>query len=86
MTLSDTTKATLDAALAAHIADECDGSLTTGYVLYASHLNAELDSRDATGYYAEYAEGQPFHVGLGLARMMADRFDAIWDDGGDDDL
>jgi hypothetical protein len=81
--MSVETKTALDTALEAHIADECGGSIVTGYVLHAAHLNPDLDSRDATGYYAEFAEGMPFHVGLGLSHMLANHYEDIWDD--DDD-
>ena len=83
--MSVDTKRALDEAIAAHISNECDGSIVTGYVLHASHLNADLDSRDATGYYAEYANNQAFHVGLGLAQMMRDHFNDIWNNEDEDD-
>lgn len=78
--MSADTKRALDEALSAHVADECDGSIVTGYVLHASHLNTDLDSRDATGYYAEFAKGMPYHVGLGLSDMLRTHYDDIWNE------
>lgn len=81
--MSSDTKQALDDAIAAHVADEADGALITGYVLHAAYINPDLDGREATGYYAEYATSQPYHVGLGLAHQMVNHFDEIWYD--DDD-
>ena len=39
--MSDTTKTALDAALAAHIADECDGGIISGYVLQAAYFSTQ---------------------------------------------
>jgi len=68
--VSDATKDALDAAIAAHIADETEGGIVTGYVLHASSLTADQMGRGVTGYYAEYADGQPHHIGIGLAVML----------------
>lgn len=80
--MSDTTKAALDQAIAAHIADECDNSILTGYVLHASHTNLEQIDRGATGYFMEHGENQAYHVSLGLAHQAVM---ALQTDFGDDD-
>ena len=75
--MSAQTKAALDEALAAHLADEVDGGgIVTGYVLLASSANSEQLKNKLTAYLFEAAELQPFHVGLGLAHrlvLMLDR-------------
>lgn len=64
--MSAETKAALDAAIAAHVADETPGSVVTGYALIASNATVEDFDEEVTRYYCEYADQQPFHVGLGL--------------------
>ena len=85
-TLSDATKAALDAALAAHIADECDGGIISGYVLQAAYFSTQTIEHGSTGYMREFAEDQPYHSGYGLAMHLLDyyrvpeRFDPEDDD------
>ena len=73
--MSAITKSALDDALAAHIADESHGALVTGYALYASTQTLEHFDREATGYFAEYAQGQAHHVAIGLVSMHSQRLD-----------
>jgi hypothetical protein len=78
--VSAETKAALDAAIAAHVADESEqpGTIVTGYALIASHATTEDFDAERTGYLAEYADRQPFHVGLGLVhrhRLMLEQDD-----------
>jgi hypothetical protein len=78
--VSDQTKEAMDAAIAAHIADEADGALITGYVLHAAYFNTDTDTRGSTGYYHDCAEGQGYHIGLGLAHMLVDHYsDSVYD-------
>jgi hypothetical protein len=72
--MSDTTKDALDAALAAHIADEGDGALVSGYVLQAAYFNGDTIEHGTTGYMREFADNQAFHTGLGLAAMLVDHY------------
>lgn len=69
--MSTETKKHLDAAIAAHVADEQDGAIVTGYVLQTSNMNSLHYEKGTTGYLLEFAENQPFHVGVGLAQMLA---------------
>ena len=72
--MSAETKAALDAALAAHMADEVgEATMLTGYVIHASHVSAASIDSGSTMYFAEYAERQPFHVCLGLAVQLTSR-------------
>lgn len=75
--MSTQTKAALDEAIAAHVADEQEGGgIVTGYVLLTSSANVEQLQNESTAYLFEAAELQPFHVGLGLAHrltLMLDR-------------
>lgn len=66
--VSAETKQAMDAAIAAHVADEgeAEGTVVTGYVLIASHSTADDFDEEITRYLTEYADQQPFHVGLGL--------------------
>ena len=66
--MSEQTKNALDQAIAAHIEDESDtsNSVVTGYALIVAHSTMEDFDKDVTRYLADYAEKQPFHVGLGL--------------------
>lgn len=69
--MSAQTKAALDEAIAAHVADVQDGGgIVTGYVLLTSSANVEQLKNEATAYLFEAAELQPFHVGLGLAHRL----------------
>lgn len=69
--MSAETKAALDSALEAHIRDETESeAIVTGYVLHASHVTGESFGNGSTGYFAEYAEHQPFHVCVGLAHQL----------------
>ncbi len=66
--MSAETKKLLDDAIAAHVADEYEdtGMIVTGYTLIASCSTIEDFDDEVTRYLTEYADGQPFHVGLGL--------------------
>lgn len=72
------TKHALDEAIAAHAASEAEvtGVVVTGYALVVSCSSAADFDDEVTRYLFEYAEGQPFHVGLGLVhrhRMNLER-------------
>lgn len=77
--MSAETKAALDAALQAHIADETNGSIVTGYVLLASNQDIEKLDQEVTGYWREVYTHQAMHTTVGLAVLLADqlREDAI---------
>ena len=66
------TKAALDAALAAHIADEGENHILTGYALIACGMNTDNFDRESTNYFYEWADSQPFHSSIGLAHVMVD--------------
>ncbi len=74
--MSDVTKAALDAAITAHLADEVDGAIVTGYVGLVQYATADMMNDDLTGYQRLIAEGQGFTTSLGLARYLSLRFDA----------
>lgn len=77
--MSAETKAALDTALAAHIADEGDGAFLTGYVLLAAAVPSD-GSMDSTRYLTAFAENQPYHSAYGLAHQLVDGFDLAWSD------
>lgn len=72
--MSDQTKANLEAALEAHIADETEGGMVTGYVTHVAYQRVDLGS--ASGYRVVTGTDQAFHVGLGLVHMLTENFDA----------
>lgn len=83
--MSEATKTALDDALAAHVADECDGSLVSGYVLQACYFNGGTVERGTTGYFREFSDDIPFHSSLGLANMLIDGLKDSQFDGDDDE-
>jgi len=64
--MSDQTKAALDAAVAAHVADECAGALTTGWALICAAATDQDFANGQTEYFVEQADMQPHHSTLGL--------------------
>lgn len=81
--MSDQTKADLDAALAAHIADVGDGSFVTDWAMIAALTTVDNIGTGRTSYFLEGNENQPVHVMTGLFRYASER--VIWDDDDDDD-
>lgn len=69
--MSDTTKAALDEAIAAHFADEQDGALVTGYVLQVQGQGfTEVDDDSTTRFLRAIAENQGVVVSLGLVDWL----------------
>lgn len=66
--MSAETKAAMDAAIAAHIADECEGGILTGYVLQTQYQDIDMMTNGETGFYRIEGERQSFTTTLGLAR------------------
>lgn len=65
--MSDSTKAVLDEAIAAHFSDEQDGALVTGYVLQVQGQGfTETDDAEQTRMLRTIAEHQGVIVTLGL--------------------
>ncbi|MFJ4997123.1 hypothetical protein ACIP5T_03155 [Microbacterium sp. NPDC088619] len=81
--MSDQTKATLDAAVAAHVSETGDGDLVTDWALIAATTSVENIGTGTTRYLLEGNDNQPVHVMTGLFRYASER--AIWDDGDDDE-
>jgi hypothetical protein len=69
--VSDQTKADLDAAIAAHFADEQDGAIVTGYALQVQGTGF-TDERDGdrVRMLRALAEGQNYITTLGLIDWM----------------
>ena len=68
--MSEQTKAALDAALAAHVADECDGGILTGYITQAQYTDMDLMEDGSTGYLRVQADNQIFTTSLGLTAYL----------------
>jgi DNA-directed RNA polymerase subunit E'/Rpb7 len=64
--MSTATKAALDAAVAAHIADKTDGDVLTDYALVIASTSMEDIGTGATSYLFEANGNQPAHVSFGL--------------------
>lgn len=79
--MSEASKATLDDAIRAHIADECEGKTTMHWVLVTYSVNAEDFGTGAGSYYRDVADSQPHHVTDGLLHAGQRITDQIWDDG-----
>jgi hypothetical protein len=68
--MSDQTKQAMDDAIAAHLADELDNAILTGYVLQAMGTSmADLDG-ESTSYLRCYAERQEPMLHLGLTQYL----------------
>lgn len=82
--MSEVTKAALDAAIAAHVADECDGAIITGYVLQSQYTDMDMLEDGYTGYVREIMTSQPFTTTLGLAHYLSRQVDrSMFEDGYD---
>jgi hypothetical protein len=69
--MSDSTKAALDEAIAAHFADVQDGALVTGYVLQVQGKGfTDVDDDHKTRMLREIAEGQGIITSLGLVDWL----------------
>jgi hypothetical protein len=58
------TKEAMEAAIAAHLADEMNGAIMTGYWLVS--CGAQMDRSETTAYHYCGPDVQPFHVSAGL--------------------
>jgi hypothetical protein len=78
--MSAATKAAVDAAIEAHIADEGDGHFMAAYCLIIA--GNHIDRPNRTLYYKEFSEGLPYDRSLGLAHylLMAVEADGVDDD------
>jgi hypothetical protein len=84
--MSDATKAALDAALNAHIADVTEeNALVTAYVIHAAYITIGTEDRRTTGYMSEFADDQPYHTGLGLSVHLVELYKAGAFEEDDDD-
>ncbi len=80
--MSAETKAALEAALTAHIADQCNGALVTDWALVAATTMLDAIGTPATRYFIEANTNQPVHVMAGLFRYASEK--VIWVDDDDD--
>ncbi|WP_447948226.1 hypothetical protein [Microbacterium maritypicum] len=75
--MSEATRADLDNAISAHIADTFPGHYTSGWVVVVS--SSTLERPNATNYRLLTADGQPWHIDSGLLtvgnRIMKDSWD-----------
>ena len=69
--MSDATKAAVDDAIAAHIADECGGALVNGYVIQIEYVGMRPDAE--SGWFRMVAPGQTMTLTIGLVHYLAQR-------------
>ena len=81
--MSDQTKAALDEAVAAHVADTGNGDIVTDWALIAATTSAENIGTGTTRYLLEGNDNQPVHVMTGLFRYASER--VVWDEDEEDD-
>ena len=65
-TMSAETKAALESAIAAHIADATDGNILTDWGMVTASTTMEDIGSGATVYRFDCNDGQPAHVSYGL--------------------
>lgn len=72
--MSKETRETVEAAIRAHIADECEDGprLVTDWVVLVAHVGANPDT---TGYFYE-PSAMPWHTLTGLVRYFLRRFES----------
>jgi len=80
--MSDATKAALETALSAHIADVTEGDILTDWTLIAASSTVEDIGTGTTRYFCEGNEGQPIHVTIGL--LQYGRETTTWADEDDE--
>lgn len=68
--MSKDTSAAVDEAIRAHIADELDGRLCSGWALIGVAVNGEQVGHGGASYHYETMPGQPYHASLGLAHLL----------------
>lgn len=81
--MSDETRAALDNAISAHIADTFPGYYTSGWVVVAS--SAHINRPDATNYRLLSPDSQPFHVDDGLMQIGIRILNDSWNTSADDE-
>lgn len=74
--VSAETKAALDTALAAHVADELDDAIIIAYVCQAAAMTGDDFDAEQTQYLRMVAEGQSAHVTLGILDYAHSRYRA----------
>lgn len=75
--MSAETKAALEAALTAHIADQCNVDLVTDWALIAATSTLEAIGTGTTRYFIEANTNQPVHVMAGLFRYAGEH--VMWE-------
>lgn len=81
--MSADTKAALDAAISAHMADVSDGNIVPDYALVIGSTALDDIGSGRTRYYLEGNDGQPVHVSYGLLSYVLNS--NLWDEDDEDD-
>ena len=80
--MSQSTKTTLDAAIAAHIADLTEGNILTDWGLVIASTSMDDIGTGTTVYLFESNDGQPPHVSYGLLSYAMQS--SVWEEDDDD--
>lgn len=72
------TKEAMETAIAAHLAEEMEGAILTGYWLVLS--GADMERPGTTSYFHVGPDTQPFHDSLGLVEMTQKYLDQDYRD------
>lgn len=64
--MSDATKAALEEAISAHVADECDGDMTGAWVILAESTSLDDIENDVSSFYLTSRDSQSSFLTTGL--------------------
>lgn len=82
--MSDHTKAALEDAIRAHIADAQPGTTIVAWELVTASIDNATYGDGGSHYWCEQADGQPLHVCEGLLRFGLRMVADTWREGGDE--
>lgn len=82
--MSSQTKAALDDAIRAHIADALPGTTVVAWSLVSASIDNATYGDGGSHYWREQADGQPLHVCEGLLHLGLRMIGQTWDTGGDE--
>ena len=82
--MSKQTKAALEDAIRAHIADVQPGTTIVAWELVSASIDNETNGDGVSHYWLEQADGQPLHVCEGLLRFGLRMVGNTWAGGGDE--
>ena len=82
--MSSQTKAALDDAIRAHIADALPGTTVVAWSLVSASIDNATYGDGGSHYWRDMPDGQPLHVCEGLLHLGLRMIGQTWDTGGDE--